>query len=325
VFHTTEKGISTEYHILPEPLFQGSFGVIRQAVNRKTHEVCAVKTIPKSDVLHTKYAQSEVDALKCLSHPHVLKLREVYESEISVNLVTPLYTGGELFDRILQAKNSRESSLSEREAAFLARQMLQAVAYCHGQGVVHRDIKPENFVFESKTQKARLILIDFGLSRKFSLAESPKFMNTVLGSPYYAAPEVIAGKYTFKCDVWSVGIIVYTMLCGSFPFYEDDGVGLAEQIQRKEIAFEEPSWANISSEAKSFVRRLLCKNDTKRPSAEQTLSHSWIRANVWNSFSSDYLLAGTPLVDPTECLQTAYRVSLNIQKHKPNCESQLSF
>mmetsp|Transcript_141 Transcript_141/g.212 ORF Transcript_141/g.212 Transcript_141/m.212 type:complete len:368 (-) Transcript_141:629-1732(-) len=278
--------IFIKYHIDREPLNRGAYGVVRQCVKKETQDLFAVKTIPKlKDLGNIKDIQAEISTLKFLSHSNVMKLEEVYENENAFHLITPLYRGGTLFDRIFQASKSRKGCLSEEEAAILTKQMLCAIAYCHSQGVVHRDVKPENFMFETKDSEAQLILIDFGYARKCGLKNSPAYMKTLLGTPEYIAPEVVLGRYTRKCDVWSVGVIVYTMLCGSLPFSskENNEVDLFAQICEAKISFQEKQWANVSSEAKNFVKTLLCKNQTKRPEAEEALNHSWLQVSTKNS------------------------------------------
>jgi len=281
-----KKSILADYSVKRKALNHGGSGVVRQCIKKETEGIFAVKTIPKTKCpSNIKYIQSEVSILKCVSHRNVMKLEEAYEETKAFHLITSLYTGGELLDRILQAQESSEGNLSEQEAAHFTRQMLRAVTYCHSQGVVHRDVKPENFMFETKDSEAQLILIDFGYARKCGLKNSPAYMKTLLGTPEYIAPEVVLGRYTRKCDVWSVGVIVYTMLCGSLPFSskENNEVDLFAQICEAKISFQEKQWANVSSEAKNFVKTLLCKNQTKRPEAEEALNHSWLQVSTKNS------------------------------------------
>jgi len=288
-----KNSIFTDYSVKRKALNHGASGIVRQCIKKETEGFFAVKTIPKTKYpTDSKFIQSEVSILKCISHSNVIKLEEVYEDEKAFHLITSLYTGGELFDRILQAQQSSEGSLSEQEAAHLTRQMLCAVTYCHSQGVVHRDIKPENFMFESNDPDAQLILIDFGFARICGRNKSPAYMETMLGTLHYVAPEVASGKrYTRKCDVWSVGVILYAMLCGCLPFYsmENDEIELLAQICDAKITFKEKQWANVSREAKSFVKTLLCKSQTKRPEAEEALNHSWLQIATQNSIIVDPL------------------------------------
>mmetsp|Transcript_15484 Transcript_15484/g.19403 ORF Transcript_15484/g.19403 Transcript_15484/m.19403 type:complete len:351 (+) Transcript_15484:295-1347(+) len=271
--------IFIKYHIDREPLNRGAYGVVRQCVKKETQDLFAVKTIPKlKDLGNIKDIQAEISTLKFLSHSNVMKLEEVYENENAFHLITPLYRGGTLFDRIFQARKSRKGCLSEEEAAILTKQMLCAIAYCHSQGVVHRDVKPENFMFEYQSSDARLVLIDFGYARTFDLNKSPAYLQTILGTPHYIAPEVVAGRYTEKCDIWSVGVILYLMLCGRLPFSirDDDEDELLERICNEEITFLNNKWVNVSKEAKTFVKTFLCKRQCKRPSAEDALKHNWL-------------------------------------------------
>jgi len=124
--------------------------------------------------------------------------------------------GGELFDRIVKAKR-----FTEQHAADIMRQMISAVKHLHEHGIVHRDLKPENFLMSDKSEDAEIKMIDFGLSKRFAATEQVKKMHTVVGTPYYVAPEVLRGNYGRECDVWSLGVILFIFLCGYPPFEGD--------------------------------------------------------------------------------------------------------
>ena len=158
---------------------------------------------------------SEVDILRQLvtttqDHPNIIKIVGVMETSRAYHIITELCTGGELFDRIVSRKH-----LSEALAASYLRQILSAVAYCHDRGIVHRDLKPENLLLENPSDEAQLKVIDFGTSCRVHPGLS---FSTVTGTPYYIAPEILQGKYTEKCDIWSCGVILFILLCGSPPF-----------------------------------------------------------------------------------------------------------
>ena len=132
--------------------------------------------------------------------------------------LTELCTGGELFDRIIAKTESPEGHFSERDAAKIVRCILDAIAYCHDiKGIVHRDLKPENFLFKDPSENAPIKIIDFGLSRHDT--QVGIMMKTKVGTPYYVAPEVLSREYTKSCDIWSIGVITYILLCGYPPFY----------------------------------------------------------------------------------------------------------
>ncbi|KAF2354922.1 Protein kinase domain, partial [Trinorchestia longiramus] len=181
-------------------------------------------------------------------------------------------TGGELFDRIVE-----KGSYTEKDAADLIRQVLEAVDYMHEQGVVHRDLKPENLLYYSQDEESKIMISDFGLSK----LEDSGIMATACGTPGYVAPEVLAQKpYGKAVDVWSIGVIAYILLCGYPPFYDENDANLFAQILKGEFEFDSPYWDEISDSAKDFIRQLLCVNVEKRYTCKQSLQHPWISGNA---------------------------------------------
>lgn len=157
-------------------------------------------------------------------------------------------------------------SYTEKDAAHLIRQVLEAVDYMHQQGVVHRDLKPENLLYYSPDSDSKIMISDFGLSKM----EDGGIMATACGTPGYVAPEVLAQKpYGKAIDVWSIGVISYILLCGYPPFYDENDVNLFAQILKGEFEFESPYWDEISDAAKDFIRNLICVNVEKRYTCRQ--------------------------------------------------------
>ena len=155
----------------------------------------------------------EIAIMKEVDHPNIVKLKEVFFGSRTVYLVMELCEGGELFD---QVTNPSRKGFPEPQAAKLMRDMMSSVKYLHEHNIVHRDIKLENYLFEKPGTFSCLKLIDFGLSKHFDENET---MRQLVGSAYYTAPEVLNGDYDERCDIWSLGIIAYMLLCGSPPYH----------------------------------------------------------------------------------------------------------
>lgn len=212
--------VRVKYHINPKELGHGHYGVVRKCMDRETKEWLAIKSIRKSKVSKIEVLKREIEILKEVQHPHIIRLVDVYEDSKYLHLVTELCTGGELFDRIIAKTQSEEGHYSEHDAASIVRDILDAIAYCHDvKQIVHRDLKPENFLFLTEEEDSPIKIIDFGLSRHNDANQG--IMQTKVGTPYYVAPEVLRRQYTKSCDIWSIGVITYILLCGYPPFYGD--------------------------------------------------------------------------------------------------------
>jgi calcium-dependent protein kinase len=268
--------VRAKYHINPKELGHGHYGVVRKCMNRETKEWLAIKSIRKSKVGKVEVLKREIDILKEVNHPNIIKLIEIHEDSKYLHLVTELCTGGELFDRIIAKTQSPEGHFSEQDAAFLIQCILDAIRYCHEEKqIVHRDLKPENFLFKTQDEDAPIKIIDFGLSRHDNTA-SHGVMKTKVGTPYYVAPEVLRREYTKSCDIWSIGVITYILLCGYPPFYGDSDNQIFDSVRTGRFDFPSPDWDNISNAAKDFICCLLRKDPSLRLTAREALSHKWI-------------------------------------------------
>ncbi|CAM9920209.1 unnamed protein product [Scytosiphon promiscuus] len=276
-FVTGSSGrVEEKYTIDMKPLGRGHYGVVRRCVNIETGQEYAMKTIRKARVSRVESLLREVQILRKVSHPNIIELADVYEDEMNLHLVTELCTGGELFERILEKTESEEGRYSERDAMMLVTKILSAIAYCHDEhNICHRDLKPENFLFKDRADDAELKIIDFGLSR---FEDTNAVMTTRVGTPYYIAPEVLGRSYTKACDLWSIGVIAYILLCGYPPFYGKTDKEIFCSVRRGEYDFPGPEWDTVSDEAKAFVRRLLVLDPNERPAASEALNLPWLHA-----------------------------------------------
>jgi serine/threonine protein kinase len=280
--------IEHKYHIDPKVLGTGHHGSVRRCINRSTRQRLAVKSIRKSDPsVKIGSLHREIILLQQMKHSSIIQLVDVFEDEEYLHLVTELCEGGELFDKIVERANSRSKEeeddpeedaphcFSEQEAARVLHEILIAIRYMHQHGIVHRDIKPENILFTSKEEGSPIKIIDFGLARKFNPREDMS-MSTVVGTPYYIAPEVLRKDYDASCDLWSVGIIAYILLCGYPPFNGADNAAVYAAVRKGTYYFPSSDWKGVSYDARDFIRRLLQVNVTKRMSVEQALRHPWL-------------------------------------------------
>eukprot|EP00438_Fugacium_kawagutii_P030375 Skav226472 [mRNA] locus=scaffold4441:25779:38350:- [translate_table: standard] len=193
--------------------------------------------------------------MKSMDHPNIIKLQETFEDRKHIYLAMELCTGGELFDRIIEV-----GQFTEKDAAIVMQQMLSAVFYMHKR--------------QGPMEKNLLKIIDFGLSKCFELNQP---MSTKAGTPYYVAPQVLSGKYDCTCDIWSCGVIMYTMLCGYPPFYGKTDQEVLSKVRKGMYQFEPKYWRHISQDAKKLITMLLKFEPETRYTAEQALQDTWIK------------------------------------------------
>ena len=251
-------------------LFRGGFSVVHEAIQRTTGDKFAVKIIKKQAIEgeDIKLLKREIQIMKQLDHPNILKLFEVYEDANSFYLVMELVQGKELFDKIVE-----RGQYSEKDAAHIIRQILSAVSYLHSHDIAHRDLKPENLLSAGSGDHEVIKIADFGFSKNFG---EEKLM-TSCGSPGYVAPEVLTSEsYDKSVDMWSVGVILYILLCGYPPFYADNAPALFKKIMEVQYDFDDPSWEDVSNDAKNLIRHLLVGEPSKRYTAEQCLHDPWV-------------------------------------------------
>jgi calcium/calmodulin-dependent protein kinase I len=287
-----KKVILNGRYQLEKKLGEGGFCEVYSAIDLQTKTAVAIKRADPKKKSYRKYSADEViekirvgmnreaDVLRHLHHPNVIRLHNLVDEGDSIYLVLQLARGGELFDRIIE-----RGKFSEKDAAKFIYQILVAVKYMHNQGYVHRDLKPENILFEDHSEKAKLMLTDFGLSRKLD-----ERMMTNCGTLDYSAPELLKSKAERKgygpgVDVWSIGVISYILLCGYPPFYTEDRneAALREKIISGHYKFDPPTWTRISSSCKEFISSMMCVDPSKRSTLDKLLLHPWIRLETANT------------------------------------------
>jgi len=263
------------YVINEKELGRGAVGVVKECLEEFSQRSFAVKSIPKTEQSTDglQRIRVEVLALKCLSHPNIIGLEDVYEDNEYIHLVLPMCNGGDLLKRMVARLNSPKRTHTEDEALIIVQRMLEAIYCCHRHGIIHRDIKPENFIFVSESQDSLMKLCDFGLS--IFQTDIKCTLKPQVGSPYYMAPEIIRqSNYTTKCDIWGVGIIFFMLLAGKMPFKATTLETLFQEIASEApISFEDEIWEAISVQTKELVRSFLEKDPNRRLSAKAALNH----------------------------------------------------
>ncbi|GAB2298774.1 Calcium-dependent protein kinase 17 [Dionaea muscipula] len=266
------EDVKTTYSFGKE-LGRGQFGVTHLVTHKQSGEQFACKTIAKRKLLNKEDIEDVRREVQIMHHltgqPNIVELKGTFEDKHSVHLVMELCAGGELFDRIIA-----KGHFTERAAAALLRTIVQIVHTFHTMGVIHRDLKPENFLLLNKDENAPLKATDFGLSVFFKSGEQFK---DIVGSAYYIAPEVLKRKYGPEVDIWSVGVMLYILLCGVPPFWAETEHGIFNAILRGQVDFTSDPWPSISPQAKDLVRKMLNSDPKQRLTAYQVLNHPWIK------------------------------------------------
>jgi calcium-dependent protein kinase len=291
-----EDNIFDEYE-LKEKLGEGAYGSVYKVQQKFTNYLRAVKAIKKKHVDSTEF-YNEIEVLKALDHPNIIKLFDCYQDKSYYYMVEEYCSGGDLFDYI-----QKEKFFTERKAGTIFNQLLSAVNHLHKKRIVHRDLKPENIVLiEAKNKEVFIKLIDFGTS----ITIKGKNLTQELGTIYYIAPEVFMNNYNEKADIWSCGIILYTMLCGHPPFCGNKENTIKSKILHSKLVFPSKEFKSVSNEAIEYIKHLLSYNPDDRPTAEEALNNKWLLSMICNGNSklSEYII--TNLIK--------FRTTLGLQK-----------
>ncbi|XP_037280798.1 MAP kinase-activated protein kinase 2 isoform X1 [Rhipicephalus microplus] len=267
--------ITQDYSISDRVLGLGINGKVVECCDKAKGTKFALKVL-RDNVKARREVDLHWRASNC---KHIVNLVDVYENVYGGNrcllVVMECMEGGELFQRI---QDRAEGAFTEREAAEIIRDICKAVAHLHRMDIAHRDLKPENLLYSKPDDSAVLKLTDFGFAKEtthFNTLQTPCY------TPYYVAPEVLGPeRYDKSCDMWSLGVIMYILLCGFPPFYSNHGLaispGMKRRIRAGQYDFPNPEWKNVSQDAKDLIKGLLRTDPTQRLSIEEVLANKWI-------------------------------------------------
>eukprot|EP01147_Barroeca_monosierra_P006709 gene6709-7556_t len=250
---------------------KGAFSTVHRCVNKRTGEVCAVKVIALRNLRSSEVnkIKREIAICEMLQHEHIVTMRQAFRDESHFYIVFEYVSGGELFDEIVTRK-----FYNEKDASECMYQVLTALNHCHEKRIIHRDLKPENLLLASREPNAPIKVTDFGLA--VIMEQGPTYFGFA-GTPGYLSPEVIRRvPYDAAVDVWASGVILYILLVGYPPFWEEDHQKLYAQIKNAKYDFPSPEWDTVTAEAKELIKIMLEPNPKKRPTVKELLKHPWI-------------------------------------------------
>ncbi|XP_036075267.1 MAP kinase-activated protein kinase 3 isoform X1 [Rousettus aegyptiacus] len=270
--------VSEDYQLSKQVLGLGVNGKVLECFHRRTGQKCALKLLYDSPK-----ARQEVDHhWQASGGPHIVRILDVYENmhhgRRCLLIIMECMEGGELFSRI---QERGDQAFTEREAAEIMRDIGMAIQFLHSQNIAHRDVKPENLLYTSKGKDSVLKLTDFGFAKE----TTQNALQTPCYTPYYVAPEVLGPeKYDKSCDMWSLGVIMYILLCGFPPFYSNTGQAISPGMKRRirlgQYGFPNPEWSEVSEDAKQLIRLLLKTDPTERLTIAQFMNHPWINQSM---------------------------------------------
>ena len=277
-------GQITDYYEVLKKIGEGASAKVYKVKEKSSGEIKAMKQVEKVRLPDVKYFETEIKILSLLDHPNVVRLFEVFEDDKNFYLIMELCKGGNLVTRM---KNNK---YKEKAAANLMEQIVAAIAYCHEKGICHRDLKPQNVLFCDESPNSPVKVVDFGIGKIFdpSLTNLQndiktefkiKKMDSQIGTMYFMSPEIIKGSYNEKCDIWSLGVILYFLLCGYPPFVGANDMQLVQDILQGKFTFPKEDWKNISESAKDLISKMLSP-EKKRISAKEIMNHKWFKSKL---------------------------------------------
>lgn len=294
------SGQLEDFYELGSILGEGAYGSVVVAKHRKCQSRCAVKLVSKERAKAVERFRREMKLMSHLDHPNIVKISQSFEDNDRVYAVMELCVGGELLERVTEV-----GRFNETQAAATMQQVFRAVNHMHECGICHRDLKPQNFLYATAgpVERSTLKLVDFGLG---TWNDGSRAMSTRAGTPYYMAPEVIAGCYHLSADVWSCGIILCFLLLGCPPFRSKTLEGVQAKVCKTELDYSGKEYQHISEDAKSYIKSLLRKKPAERITARDALNHSWL-------LSTRPALAKNPLSPGMVQNMQAFRANLRLE------------
>ena len=285
VFIAKGNNDPNKLYIKKKILGRGSFGIVYLVKQRYLSRYFAMKVIKKSQTKAKEEEENlmnEVDILRKLDHPNIVKITDFYSLKTEYNIITEYCQEGELFDEI-----KANSPFNEALAAWYLKQILSAVSYCHNMNIIHRDLKPENILIVKRQKNGfhPIKIIDFGTAKVF---QKEKAEHVLIGSAYYIAPEVLSRNYTELCDLWSCGVIMYILLTGRPPFNGSSEEEIMKKIKYGVYDIKKDPWGVISEKDKYLLKGLLQVNTKKRLTAKAALEHKWFKIEKTQSTVTAY-------------------------------------
>jgi calcium-dependent protein kinase len=264
------RNFHAEYKLENSPIGSGQFGEIRLCRQLSTNNVFAAKIISKSGLISKRHLESQFKLMQQVDHPSIVKLSDFLEDGPNYYIVMDYVKGPDLLSLI-----QRYGIFPEKSAAKIIKQLFSSLAYLHKRGIVHRDVKAENLIIQENKGEMIVKLIDFDTVVK---KESEEKLKGVHGTVYYMAPEVIDGRHDEKCDIWSAGVLLYSLITGKFPFGGRNDQEIMENIAEKQVNAER--FSKFSRELADLLKKMLEKNGEMRISAAEAFCHPWIRKNT---------------------------------------------
>lgn len=262
-----------DYYRIGRLIGEGMNGQVRLAQDLLTEEQVAVKMVPRlGRENETQFLAREVQIILSVAHPNIVRTIDVFVRSRRIHFVMEYLAGGELFDFI--AENTH---FTETHAAAVMADLLRALSYLHARGIAHRDVKLENLLCSNSTWPLNVKLADFGFANYVSKTDEP-MLSSFVGTPYYIAPEMLRGSpHGRAVDVWAGGVVLYILLSGKFPFGGKNESEYYQRVLTKEAYFPSEEWSSVSEDAKNLVRGMLSKDPTKRLTADECLTHPWLK------------------------------------------------